>query len=86
MKSIAGRQGNGAWGVACSTHGFVHDARFYSQVYTIPMNSPNTIEVSLVNWINNTPDSHVHIDLMPWPSNKPCSGTADPKSENELRI
>jgi hypothetical protein len=48
------------------------------------MNTPNTIEVTLVNWIKNTTGSNVYIDSMPWPSNKPCSGVANPESEREL--
>ena len=38
------------------------------------MGSENSIDTSLVNWIDNTNSTHVLIDSDLWPSNKPCSG------------
>jgi hypothetical protein len=38
------------------------------------MGSENSIDASLVNWMENNNSTHVMIDSDLWPSNKPCSG------------
>lgn len=74
MNEIGSKSGNGIWGLGCATHGFVHDSRFYSANYRIPMNSANSIDATLVEWINNLEGNNDHLDELPWPYNKPCSG------------
>lgn len=29
----------------------------------------------MLGWITDDKDAHEHIDQVPWPLNKPCSGT-----------
>jgi hypothetical protein len=68
---------NGAWGVACATHGFVHGSDYYSPNYRIPMSSPFSIDSCLSAWVGSDREiKQVYIDGEPWPANKPCSGVA----------
>lgn len=38
------------------------------------MNSNNSIDSSMLGWIMEDKNTHEHIDQVPWPLNKPCSG------------
>lgn len=38
------------------------------------MKSKNTIDLTLYEWVKNSPVNHCHIDQVNWPDNKPCSG------------
>lgn len=48
----------------------------YSQDYTVPMHTNNTIDLTLVNWVLKRTGNHRYMDTGKWPDNKPCSGVA----------
>lgn len=66
---------NGFWAPSCAIHTFITGVHFYSADFRVPLNSNYSIDESLLDWIMGKNVSHHHIDQLPWPYNKPCSGT-----------
>lgn len=74
LNGITSNKQNGAWAPACANHGYLNLAAEYSPNFRVPANSIFSTEFSIVNWILDEPETHVHIDTSSWPENKPCSG------------
>jgi len=74
IKGITANEDNGAWAPACANHGYLNLAAEYSPNFRVPANSIFSTEFAIVNWILDEPETHVHIDEVSWPGNKPCSG------------
>lgn len=77
---------NGYWAVACVKHTFIKSANFYSNSFKVPMNSANTIQASMFAWVSDDKSSHLHMDTVPWPENKPCSGVAELRKEEQIEV
>lgn len=67
---------NGYWAPSCAVHTFITGVHFYSADFRVPQNSNNSIDSTMLGWITDDKSSHEHIDQVPWPLNKPCSGTS----------
>lgn len=74
LAGITSKVTNGAWAPACAYHGFLNLAAEVSPNWRVPAKSIFSTEFSIVNWILDEPDTHVHIDTVSWPGNAPCSG------------
>lgn len=75
LEDIGKNSKNGYWAPACAIHTFVGGVHFYSADFRIPAGSQFSIDHSLLSWVMEEKTSHYHSDQLPWPYNKPCSGT-----------
>lgn len=65
-----------AFGIACVAHEFLA-GRFNNIEFTVPMNSTNTVEYLIENWMKSkTPTNWTRIDQVEWPHNVPCARKA----------
>lgn len=77
LDKIAAIKGNGVWAPACSDHCYMHSNSWNDKKdFAIPVGSNFSVEQAVVRWYLNvtSPESHIHIDSQPWPSNSGCSG------------
>lgn len=75
ITKMAAIQGNGAWGISCAEHGYLHYSAINSPKFTVPGGSNYTIEFSVAAWIVGFKQNS-HIDTVDWPNNKACAGAA----------
>lgn len=73
LTGIAGMTGNGAWGVSCAEHGYLHYNAMNNPKFTVPEGSPYTIEFSIASWIVGFKLNN-HIDTIDWPNHHTCAG------------
>lgn len=82
LAEIGGLQGNGAWGISCAEHGYLHYNAVYNPRFTVPEGSDYTIEFSIASWLIGY-KQNVHIDTVSWPDHKSCAGNV---TRNHLSI
>ena len=73
--------GGGAWADACIAHVQGYDGDFGDNPkYRVPGGTGVTVAESLAKWVASnangvvTDAANYHVDALPWPLNKPCSG------------
>jgi hypothetical protein len=71
---VASDSRNGAWGVACSDHCYMHYAPWNNANFEVPTKSGFTIQTSLEAWMKNERGNNKHIDTVSWPDNGACAG------------
>lgn len=72
LVDISKNASNGVWSISCPIHIIIIDTKYYDEFYRIPEYSPNSVNQAVKNWIENTTSSHVYIDTVEWPNNRPC--------------
>lgn len=81
MVGIGDKLGNGFWAPVCAFHVYTFYQEFYSYNFTVPMNTNNTIQETLIQWKINQGGSHRYMDYGRWPDNRPCSGLVESLEE-----
>ena len=73
------RPGNGIWNDACIAHTQGYYGDYYDNTeWEVPAHSGITLAHSINTWLNDSmghsnSTNNIHIDIVPWPNNKPCS-------------
>lgn len=65
---------NGAWGISCSNHCYMHYSPWNNPNFEVPVSSGNTIQTALGGWMKSERGNNTHIDSVSWPNNNKCAG------------
>lgn len=73
LLEVAKKPQNGVWGLGCMRHQTLTTAEFTDEDFSVNEYSGYTASRAIGEWLEDQGKNNVHLDLFPWPNNRPCA-------------